>query len=94
MENRVAISQLVHLLNPVQLNSFTQALRYLQETPKTIYETSGQAMSMAQSKWLPASRLSKTNTAKGPAAVSVKPNAMVPGKKAIVKVAQHNLAVF
>ena len=36
LENRVAIAQIVNLLNPDQLSNFTKALRYVKECPKTI----------------------------------------------------------
>ena len=38
MENKLAIAQLVHLLDPTQLSNFTSALRQVEQAPKTIYE--------------------------------------------------------
>ena len=38
MENKLAIAQLVHLLDPTQLSNFTSALRVVEQAPKTIYD--------------------------------------------------------
>ena len=94
-ENKLAIAQIVHLLDPNQLSNFTAALRQVEQAPKTIYKkeiTSGlpmgrQGRSMAQNssrtRSISATRAGNTNMPRPSNAASTKEAAQVRSQKVI-----------